>query len=55
MCILEFLELKSTLYAFVKSGGLGDRKAKRTDKNADKKILHEEYKDVLFGEKCVRH
>lgn len=43
------------MYAFLKDGGLDDRKAKRTDKNADKKILHEEYKDVLFGEKCVRH
>ena len=47
--------LKSKIYSFLKDGGLGDQKAKGINKNVVKKIKHDKYKDVWFGEKCVRH
>ena len=39
----------------MKDYSVGDRKVKGINKNFVKKMKREEYKDVLFSKKCVRH
>ena len=53
--ISEFVGLKSKMYSLIDVDGEGNKKAKGADKNVVKNIRHEEYLDVSFNEKLIRH
>ena len=49
--IVEFVGLKSKMYLLISSGGKEINKAK----GVNKKLKHNEYLDVLFNKKVIRH
>ena len=49
--IVEFVGLKSKMYSLISSDGKEINKAK----GINKKLRHDEYLDVLFNKKVVRH
>ena len=53
--ISEFVGLKSKMYSLIDVDGEGNKKAKGANKNVVKNIRHEEYLDVSFNEKLIRH
>ena len=53
--ISEFVGLKSKMCSLIDVDGEGNKKAKGANKNVVKNIRHEEYLDVSFKEKLIRH
>ena len=54
--ITEFVGLRSKMYSYIKDNMKEERTAKGIKKNIIKKELkHENYKDVLFNKKQLRH
>ena len=49
--IVEFVGLKSTMYSLM----ISDHKEINKDKGVNKKLRHNEYVDVIFNKKVVRH
>ena len=49
--IVEFVGLKSTMYSLISS----DQKEINKAKGVNKKLRHNDYVDVLFNKKVVRH
>ena len=52
--IKEFVGLNHKMYSFSVDNS-EDKKAKRVNRNAVATIIHNEYKDILFNNKCIRH
>ena len=52
--IKEFVGLNHKMYSFSVDNS-EDKKAKRVNRNAVVTIIHNEYKDILFNNKCIRH
>ena len=50
----EFVGLKPKIYSFLVENSK-HKKAKSVNKNAVSTIIHNEYKDVLLNNKCLRH
>ena len=55
VAIEEFLGLKPKMYSFLLDDNSEHKKAKEVNKNVVEKILHSEYKDVFWNNKCLRH
>ena len=54
--IVEFVGLRSKMYSYIKDNEQGSRTAKGIKKNVMKQQLqHDNYKDVLFNKKQLRH
>ena len=54
--IVEFVGLRSKMYSYIKDNEQGSRTAKGIKKNVIKQQLqHDNYKDVLFNKKQLRH
>ena len=53
LAIEEFFGLKPKIYSFL-MGNSGHKKAKVVNKNVVAIISHNEYKDVLLNNKCIR-
>ena len=54
--IIEFVGLRSKMYSYIKNNDQGGKTAKGIKKNIiKKKITHENYKNVLFNNKQMRH
>ena len=53
VAIEEFVGLKPKMYSF--SVDKSEKKAKGVNKNVVATINHNEYKDVLFNNKCITH
>ena len=53
--VSEFVGLKSKMYSLVAVDGKENKKAKTVNKNVVKNTRHEEYIDVLFNKKLMRH
>ena len=54
VAIEEFVGLKPKMYSFLVNNN-DYKKAKGVNKNVAATICHNEYKDVLLNNKCVRH
>ena len=54
VAIEEFVGLKPKIYSFLVNNN-DYKKAKGVNKNVAATICHNEYKDVLLNNKCVRH
>ena len=50
-----FVGLKPKMYSFLVDDSSQHKKAKGVNKNDVAKISHNEYKDVLLNNKCLRH
>ena len=48
----EFIEMKLKMYSFLV---VHNKKAKGVNRNVVARISHNEYKDVLLNNKCIRH
>ena len=55
VAIEEFLGLKPKMYSLLVDDNSEHNKAKRVNRNFAAKISHNEYKDVLLNNKCLRH
>ena len=55
VAIKEFVGLKPKMYSFIVDDSGKYKKAKSVNKNVVEKITHNDYKDVLFNPKCLRH
>ena len=53
--IEEFVELKPTMNSYLVDDNNELKKTKYVNKNDAATISHDEYKDVLWNEKCLRH
>ena len=53
--IEEFVGLRPKMYSFFVGDSSEHKKAKGMNRNAVAKICHNEYKDVLLNNKCLRH
>ena len=54
--IVEFIELRSKMYSYIKDNEKGGKTAKGVKKNVIKKdITHKHYKDTLFEKKQMHH
>ena len=53
--IEEFVELKPTMHSFLVGDNSEHKKAKEGNENVVATISHNEYKDVLVNNKCLRH
>ena len=53
--IKEFAGLKPNIDSFLVDDSSEYKKAKNVNKNIFARIIHNEYKDVLLNEKCLRH
>ena len=51
----EFVGLKPKMYSFLVDDSIEHKKAKGVNENVVAKISHNEYKDVLLNNKCLRH
>ena len=51
----EFVRLKSKMYSLIAAKSIEIKKAKGVNKNVVKNIRHEEYINVLFNKKVMRH
>ena len=54
VAIEEFVGLKPKMYFFLVDGSGEHKKSKECNKNAAATISHNEYKDVLLNNKCLR-
>ena len=54
VAIEEFVGLKSKMYSYLDDNSV-HKKTKDVNKNVVEKISHNEYKDILFNKKCLRH
>ena len=54
VAIKEFVGLKPKMYSFLVDDSSGHRKAKGINKNVVETISHNEYKNVLLNNKCLR-
>ena len=54
VAIEEFVGLKPKMYFFLVDGSGEHKKGKECNKNAAATISHNEYKDVLLNNKCLR-
>ena len=55
VAIKEFVGLKPKMYSFLVDKSSEHKKAKCVNKNVVVTISHNEYKDVLLKNKCLRH
>ena len=55
VAIKEFVGLKPKMYFFLKDDISDHKKAKGVNKNVVATLGHNEYKDVLLNNKCLRH
>ena len=55
VAIEEFVGLKPKMYLYLVDDYSDHKKAKGVNKNIVATIIHNEYKDVLFNKKCLRH
>ena len=55
VAIEEFVELKPKIYSFLVDNNSEHEKAKTVNRNVVPTISHNEYKDVLLNNKCIRH
>ena len=55
VAIEEFFGLKPKMYSILVDDSNEHKKAKGVNKNVVAKISHNEYKDVLLNNKCLRH
>ena len=53
--IMKFVGLKLKMYSFLVDDSSEHKKAKVVNRNIVEKITHNEYKDVLLNQKCLRH
>ena len=53
--IEEFVGLKPKLYSFLVDDNSKYKRAKFVNRNVLTTISHNEYKDILFNNKCIRH
>ena len=53
--IEEFAGLKPKMYQYLVNDNSEHKKAKGVNRNVVATISHNEYKDVLLNEKCLRH
>ena len=53
--IEEFVWLKPKLYSFLVDDNSEHKKAKDMNRNVVATVSHNEYKDVLLNNKCIRH
>ena len=53
--IEEFAGLKPKMYSYLVNDNSEHKKAKGVNRNVVATISHNEYKDVLLNEKCLRH
>ena len=53
--IKEFVGLNTKMYSFFKDDSSEHKKAKDVNKNVVATISHNEYKDALLSNKCLRH
>ena len=51
----DFVGLKPKMYLFLGDDNSEHKKAKCVNKNVVAVINHNEYKDVLLNQKCLRH
>ena len=55
VAIAEFVRLKPSMYSYLVNDNRKHKKAKGVNRNVDATICHNEYKDVLFNKKKLRH
>ena len=55
VAIEKFIGLKPEMYSFLVDNICEHKKAKGVNKNVVAAISHNEYKDVLLNNKCLRH
>ena len=55
VAIVEFVRLKPNMYSYLVNDNRKHKKAKGVNRNVDATIYHNEYKDVLFNKKKLRH
>ena len=55
VAIERFVRLKVKIHSFLADDKSEHKKAKGIRRNAVATIIHNEYKDVLFKKKCLRH
>ena len=53
--IEEFVRLKPKMYSILVDNNSKHKKAKGMNRNVIATISHNEYKDVLLNNKCIRH
>ena len=53
--IKEFVELKPKMYSFLAEDNNDFKKIKGVKRNAVATINHNEYKEVLLNNKCIKH
>ena len=53
--ISEFVGLKSKMYSLIVVDSEEVKKAKGANKNVNKNMRHQEFADVLFNKKMIRH
>ena len=53
--ISEFVGLRSKMYSLIDVDGEENKKVKEVNKSVVKNIRDEEYPDVLFNKKLIRH
>ena len=55
VAIKEFPGLKPKIYSFLVDNSSEDKKEKGVNKNFAEKITHNEQKDILLNNKCLKH
>ena len=55
VAVKEMFRLKPEMYSFSVEGSIEHRKAKGINKNVVATISHDEYKDLLLNNKCLRY
>ena len=55
VAIEEFVGLKPKMYSYLVDDNSEHKKAKGVNRNIVAAISHNEYKDVLLNQKCLRH
>ena len=53
--IEEFVRLKQDIYSFLVDNNSEHIKSKGVNSNVAAAISHNEYKDILLNNKCIRH
>ena len=51
----EFVGSKSRMYSFLVNDSSEHKKAKGVNKNVAATVRHDQYKDVLLNDKCLRY
>ena len=55
VAVKEYVGLKPKMYSFLLDNNSGHKKAKCVNRNVLATISHNEYKDLLWNNKCLRH